>query len=55
MINSSLLRFSSANLNAGVELSGKCKSVTWPGSEEEFEPDVTVRLELRQVSPLAEV
>jgi hypothetical protein len=32
----------------GVELSGKCKSVTWPGSEEDFEPDVTVRLELRQ-------
>lgn len=32
----------------GVELTGKQRKAQWPKSEEEAEPDVTVRLELRQ-------
>ena len=35
--------------STGVELSGKRKTVTWPSSEEDVEPDITLRLELRQV------
>lgn len=34
----------------GVELTGKHRKIQWPKSGEEPEPDVTVRLELRQVS-----
>ena len=46
-----VLRFHfSCVCTVGVELSGKQRKVQWPVSEEELEPDVTTRLELRQVS-----
>lgn len=34
---------------AGLELSGKQRKVRWPEAGEDTEPDVTIRLELRQV------
>ena len=45
-----LLRLYFVPVCTGVELSGKQRKVQWPVSEEDLEPDVTTRLELRQVS-----
>ena len=45
--------YSNSALSVGVELTGKHRKLQWPRSGEEPEPDVTVRLELRQVSSLA--
>lgn len=42
--------YSNSASSVGVELTGKHRKLQWPREGEEPEPDITVRLELRQVS-----